>query len=269
MLEKILASLKDFTAGSCIIVRTLPPPNITAPCAPHCIIPTHCPALLLSALLTMGTLIALTCILSTLITGGHAIHCTVCRAEGGDFTCTGEDKECGRDNVCAATSSITMMEGHSTKSFSRYCARRSNCGASGSIVFQGGYFKTSTSCCTSDYCSPTTPTLPQDAIRRNGLSCRSCTALDSDWCHTKETIDCTGDENRCILQRDVYSGKKYAKTAMRGCGTKTLCDLGSQNFNYGGVSMRREITCTSYGLNLHANMLLVAIAALFAHRLML
>ncbi|XP_072282017.1 phospholipase A2 inhibitor and Ly6/PLAUR domain-containing protein-like isoform X1 [Pyxicephalus adspersus] len=216
----------------------------------------------------MGTLITLTCILSTLIAVGHAIHCTVCRSEGGDFTCSGDDKECGRDYVCASTSTITVMEGLSTKSFSRTCARRNNCGASGSIVFQGGYFKTATSCCTSDYCTPTSPILPQDGIRRNGLTCRSCTSLESNWCHTKETIDCTGDENRCILQTDVYSGKKYAKMAMRGCGTKAICDLGSQTFSFGGVSLSREITCTSHGLSLHANVLLVAIVALLAHRLM-
>ncbi|CAI9611976.1 unnamed protein product [Staurois parvus] len=89
----------------------------------------------------MGTLIALTCILSTLIARGHAIHCTVCRTEGEVFSCVGDDKECGKDTVCASTITITIMAGHTKKSFSRYCARRSNCGASGSIVFQGGFFK--------------------------------------------------------------------------------------------------------------------------------
>ncbi|XP_068097620.1 phospholipase A2 inhibitor and Ly6/PLAUR domain-containing protein-like [Hyperolius riggenbachi] len=218
---------------------------------------------------TMGTLVTVTCLLSTLITLGHSLTCIVCRTEGGDFNCNGEEVNCPRDYVCASTSQVTIMEGHMTKSFFRSCQKRSNCGVAGTIVYNKGHFKTATSCCYSDACSPSSPALPQDSTRRNGLSCRSCTSMDSNWCHTPDTIECTGEENKCILQTDVYSGKKDSKNAVRGCGTKAVCDIGSQNYNFGPVQLKREITCSNNGRNLHANILLLGIGALLVYTLLL
>ncbi|KAG8544097.1 hypothetical protein GDO81_023086, partial [Engystomops pustulosus] len=56
----------------------------------------------------MGSLLLTTCLLSSLVSAGYSITCFVCRAEG-EFSCTGEERPCPKDYVCAATSSITIM----------------------------------------------------------------------------------------------------------------------------------------------------------------
>ncbi|XP_044138266.1 phospholipase A2 inhibitor and Ly6/PLAUR domain-containing protein-like isoform X1 [Bufo gargarizans] len=219
----------------------------------------HCTRTLRS--LKMGSLILTTCILSTLVSMGYSINCFVCRAEG-QFSCSGEEKSCPKDYVCGSTSTITIMDGMQTKTFTRSCERRNVCGVVGTIGYQRGQVKTATSCCYTDSCFPSTPALPLDEARKNGLSCSSCTAHDSDWCLTKEKIECTGQENKCIFMSRVYSGAKYSKNAFRGCGTKAICDLGSQTHNFGDVSLRTEITCSNQGPNLHSSffILLVTVA---------
>ncbi|XP_063798360.1 phospholipase A2 inhibitor and Ly6/PLAUR domain-containing protein-like isoform X2 [Pseudophryne corroboree] len=215
----------------------------------------------------MGYIFTLLCI-SGLLSAGHSLTCVVCRSEEA-FTCTGEERVCPKDYVCASTSTVTIMEGRATKTFTRSCERRNTCGTAGSIGYQRGKIKTAISCCYSDSCYPSNPALPPDDAQRNGLSCRSCTSHDSIWCHTSETIDCTGQENKCIFQTDVYSGAKYGKTAVRGCGTKAICDIGSQTHNYGGTNLRREITCSNDGFSLRSSLLLLAITVASAFRLML
>ncbi|XP_069598099.1 phospholipase A2 inhibitor and Ly6/PLAUR domain-containing protein-like isoform X1 [Ranitomeya imitator] len=209
----------------------------------------------------MGSLILTTCILSSLVSMGYSITCFVCRTET-EATCTGEERSCPKDYVCASTSTITIMDGMQSKVFTRSCERRNACGVIGTIGYQRGQVKTATSCCYTDSCFPSTPALPLDEARKNGLTCSSCTAHDSAWCMSKEKIDCTGQENKCIFMNHVYSGAKHSKNAFRGCGTKAICDLGSQSHNYGGVSLRTEITCSNLGSTIHSGVfiLLVAVA---------
>ncbi|XP_077116232.1 uncharacterized protein LOC143770475 [Ranitomeya variabilis] len=209
----------------------------------------------------MGSLILTTCILSTLVSMGYSITCFVCRTET-ESTCTGEERSCPKDYVCASTSTITIMDGMQSKVFTRSCERRNACGVIGTIGYQRGQVKTATSCCYTDSCFPSTPALPLDEARKNGLTCSSCTAHDSAWCMSKEKIDCTGQESKCIFMNHVYSGAKHSKNAFRGCGTKAICDLGSQSHNYGGVSLRTEITCSNLGSTIHSGVfiLLVAVA---------
>ncbi|CAJ0933853.1 unnamed protein product [Ranitomeya imitator] len=42
--------------------------------------------------------------------------------------------------------------------------------------------------------------VPSRNSTQNGLVCRTCTSPDSTWCYTSDTMQCTGDEDMCILQ---------------------------------------------------------------------
>ncbi|KAG9468983.1 phospholipase A2 inhibitor and Ly6/PLAUR domain-containing protein-like [Eleutherodactylus coqui] len=213
----------------------------------------------------MGSFLLATCILSTLVSAGHSITCFVCRAEG-EFSCTGEERSCPKDYVCAATSTITIMDGMQTKTFTRSCERRNACGVTGTIGYQRGQVKRATSCCYTDSCYPSSPALPLDESRRNGLTCSSCTSHDSLWCLTKEKIECTGQENKCIFMSHAYTGAKYSKNSFRGCGTKAICDLGSQTHNYGNVQLRTEITCTNHGPNLHSSFFVLLVTVVISSK---
>ncbi|CAH2318148.1 Hypothetical predicted protein [Pelobates cultripes] len=160
-------------------------------------------------------------------------------------------------------------EGVARKTFSRSCEKRSSCGISGTIGYLKGKVKTATSCCFTDGCTPSSPALPSDSTQRVGLTCSSCTSLDSAWCHTKETIECTGDERRCIFKATTISGPKYSRSAVRGCATKTLCDTGSQSQDFGnGIKVNTDVTCTSDSTDLQLNLLLLTMVSLLLANLM-
>ncbi|CAH2318149.1 Hypothetical predicted protein [Pelobates cultripes] len=111
--------------------------------------------------------------------------------------------------------------------------------------------------------------VPSDSTQRVGLTCSSCTSLDSAWCHTKETIECTGDERRCIFKATTISGPKYSRSAVRGCATKTLCDTGSQSQDFGnGIKVNTDVTCTSDSTDLQLNLLLLTMVSLLLANLM-
>ncbi|XP_075462386.1 phospholipase A2 inhibitor and Ly6/PLAUR domain-containing protein-like isoform X2 [Ascaphus truei] len=208
-------------------------------------------------------------VISALAAPGYSLLCSHCNALG-ETSCTGDEKKCPSDDyMCGSTNTVTIMEGVASKMFTRSCEKRSACGISASIGFLKGKIKTATSCCNMDSCTPSMPILPIENFQKNGVTCQSCTSSDSYWCHTGETMECTGEEKRCIRQSTKTSGAKSSTIAVRGCATKNICDLGNQDHDYGRIKTITEMTCTSSSINVHHNLLLLALAALLSMKLML
>ncbi|XP_041427651.1 phospholipase A2 inhibitor and Ly6/PLAUR domain-containing protein-like isoform X2 [Xenopus laevis] len=207
--------------------------------------------------------------LLNLTTCCYCLSCVQCKVEGENF-CQGPEYQCPKtgDFACGSTSTVTIIEGIASKTFSRSCERRANCGISGSMSYLRGRMKTATTCCFNDGCSPPPPKLPLENMQRIGLTCRSCTSLDSKWCNTEDTIDCFGEERKCILQTTTTSGFKSGQRAIRGCATNDLCAMGSQYHDYGDITEWTEVTCTNSTSPLQQSLLLLALAALLCIKLM-
>ncbi|KAG9469309.1 hypothetical protein GDO78_020867, partial [Eleutherodactylus coqui] len=109
--------------------------------------------------------------------------------------------------------------------------------------------------------------VPTKSHNPNGVICRSCISAQSTSCYSSDTIRCTGDENMCLLQGTEITG--LLSTAMRGCATKSMCDLGSQSINTGGSTMKFTFACTSGGLSAHKVVLTPAILCLLLLKLFL
>ncbi|XP_053308282.1 phospholipase A2 inhibitor and Ly6/PLAUR domain-containing protein-like [Spea bombifrons] len=218
----------------------------------------------------MESFLLFTCVLSVLVSPGYSLSCVHCISDG-VFPCEGEEKRCPSDSyACVSTLTTSIIDGAVKKTFSRSCEKRSSCGIEGTIGFQKGKIKIAKSCCYTEGCTPSLPTLPGDSAQRAGLTCRSCTSSDSTWCYTSDTIECIGEEKRCILQATTTSGPKYSKSAVRGCATKNLCDIGSQYLDYGnGIKVYKEVTCTSAGISLRLDFILLTLTALLSSKLML
>ncbi|XP_066428753.1 uncharacterized protein [Eleutherodactylus coqui] len=60
-----------------------------------------------------------------------------------------------------------------------------------------------------------------------------------------------------------------ASGAMRGCATKSFCDLGSQFYTAGGSTIKYTYTCTSGGISAHKVVLTPAIVCLLVLKLFL
>ncbi|XP_044130978.1 phospholipase A2 inhibitor and Ly6/PLAUR domain-containing protein-like [Bufo gargarizans] len=205
----------------------------------------------------MSSLIGILSLLSALAATSYALSCTQCISSGA--TCSGPSITCPSGNQCGSAYTETTIVGAKSMSLTRSCAPSSQCGLKGSVGIQQGHMRMSTSCCNTDNCTPGPPTFPTTSSTPNGLVCRSCISADSTSCNTDDTVQCTGDQNRCLLMTTQVSGSASASAAIRGCATKSICDIGSQSVSAGGVTTDVKFICTSGGLSVHNIVLAPAI----------
>ncbi|XP_069599183.1 urokinase plasminogen activator surface receptor-like [Ranitomeya imitator] len=178
-----------------------------------------------------------------------ALSCTQCMSPSS--SCSGNNVTCPSGHVCASQYSESTIGGGRTEMLLRLCSPPSECSTKGSISTSQLQLRMAASCCGSDNCTPDLPALPTKSTNPNGLVCRSCISADSTWCHTPDTVQCSGDENMCLLQSTKISGSPSSSTAIRGCATKSICDLGSQTETLGGVSVDVKTVCTSGSKSVH------------------
>ncbi|XP_031762432.1 phospholipase A2 inhibitor and Ly6/PLAUR domain-containing protein-like [Xenopus tropicalis] len=191
----------------------------------------------------MRSLLGTLCALSVFAATGYSLSCQTCMSAG-STPCQGQSLPCPPDSACVATYTLTTTNGVTvSEAYTLSCAPLGRCDKPGSFSFPKSKLKMGTSCCYTDNCSPPTPTLPADNNQVNGLVCPTCASADSAWCYTSDTMQCTGDENMCLLQTTEI--KVSSKVAVRGCATKSICDLGSTSVSYPGYSMDVKFSCTS------------------------
>ncbi|KAM9299497.1 phospholipase A2 inhibitor gamma subunit B-like [Gastrophryne carolinensis] len=142
------------------------------------------------------------------------------------------------------------------------CSPREQCDTQGSVSIPHGKIKRSTTCCYSDNCTPETPQLSEDDPNDNGLICATCVSANSDSCYPENTMRCTGKENMCLLQTTYTYAPVQSTIALRGCATKSLCDLGTQKVSFGQVNMTMKFKCSSSGSTLRCPLFLVSIITL-------
>ncbi|MEE6515524.1 hypothetical protein FKM82_024357, partial [Ascaphus truei] len=147
----------------------------------------------------MRSLLQVLCVLSALVATGYSIACKQC-VDTHNEKCAASYKKCPLNNVCMASYIENTAAGKVETVSIRSCAPRSKCGMSGSISNHAFKSKISITCCYINSCTPLIPTLPDDNNQKNGVTCPSCTSEDSDNCYTSETIECTGDEKKCVLK---------------------------------------------------------------------
>ncbi|XP_040277122.1 phospholipase A2 inhibitor and Ly6/PLAUR domain-containing protein-like isoform X3 [Bufo bufo] len=213
----------------------------------------------------MSSLIGILSLLSALAATSYALLCTYCISN--ETTCSGTSITCYSGLQCGSTYTETTIAGMKSTSLGRICAPSSQCGLKGSVGLQQGHIRMSTSCCNTDNCAPDPPTYATTSSTPNGLVCRSCMSADSTWCYTDDTVQCTGDENMCLLMTTYVSGSMSASTAIRGCASKSICDIGSQSASAGGVTSDVKFICTSGGLSVHNIVLTPAIVCLLLLKL--
>uniref|UniRef100_A0A8C5PIA8 UPAR/Ly6 domain-containing protein n=1 Tax=Leptobrachium leishanense TaxID=445787 RepID=A0A8C5PIA8_9ANUR len=131
---------------------------------------------------------------------GQALSCIQC-VSFGNRSCDGLSVSCRLDNVCGASYTVTTS-GFSVVSriYMRVCVPKNQCNLQVSLSVINVMSRFGGSCCNTDNCTPDLPTLPAVNTTFNGLVCRTCVSADSDWCYTKDTVQCTGNENMCLLQ---------------------------------------------------------------------
>ncbi|KAM3921663.1 phospholipase A2 inhibitor and Ly6/PLAUR domain-containing protein-like [Leptodactylus fuscus] len=160
--------------------------------------------------------------------------------------------------MCGSSYTETITGNAKSSVSIRSCMASTECNYKGSFSTKYGHIRVATSCCTTDLCTPTIPQLPPISSNPNGLVCPSCISDDPAWCDTSDTIQCTGDENSCLLQTTKITGPYPYSAATGGCATSSLCNFRIGPLNVGGV----KFTCTSGGFGVHKVVLTPVIVCL-------
>ncbi|XP_073457883.1 phospholipase A2 inhibitor NAI-like [Aquarana catesbeiana] len=207
----------------------------------------------------MASLLRILGVVSALVASGYSLFCTRC-ASSSD-SCSGPNINCSSGSVCGAVYTESWSQDSIvSKSYMLSCTREDKCNTSGSFSPHNNVrVKLGRSCCRTDHCTPPLPSLPGNSSQSNGLTCRSCMSADSTWCYTSDTMKCTGDENMCFRQTTIVSeGPTENSSAIRGCATKSICDLGSQSVSSQRVKTVVEFICTNGSTGLQKSFYLPA-----------
>ncbi|XP_066465377.1 phospholipase A2 inhibitor and Ly6/PLAUR domain-containing protein-like [Eleutherodactylus coqui] len=195
---------------------------------------------------------------------GSALWCTECTSRSSE--CTGNNITCPNGTVCGSTyiKRFRVAENKTTEYLTRNCIDETKCSFNGTVTSRNDHIETGVSCCDTDNCTAPLPTF-SNSFQPNNVTCRSCVSEKSTWCYTSDTIACKGDENMCLL---LTTQTGSASEALRGCATKSICDLSSQS-NIMGSSMKLTFKCTNGGIRLHKVVLSPTIVCLLLLKLLL
>ncbi|KAM8927845.1 phospholipase A2 inhibitor NAI-like [Pelodytes ibericus] len=202
------------------------------------------------------------CIISALTATGYALSCIQC-ASINDMQCSGPSVVCqAPQDACMSSYTMTTMgEMEIGKIFARSCETRFACQNTGSISMPNGRIKQGSSCCFSDNCTPTSPRFPTEKQEKNGVKCPGCYALNSNKCSFEYTMECVGDEIKCINHTETTLGEIQSSVALQGCATKELCNIKNQELQFGNTKTKVEISCMDSGASLQHNKSLLGFAA--------
>ncbi|XP_078511667.1 phospholipase A2 inhibitor and Ly6/PLAUR domain-containing protein-like [Lissotriton helveticus] len=212
----------------------------------------------------MRVILAVTCILSALLAEGNALSCQHCSSVTAS-TCTGALQTCTSEaNACISLVTETSAGGAQISAFTRSCGPSSACDKTSSLSNPYMTVRSSSTCCTTDNCTPAAPQLPSPVGTKNGVICRSCLDASSASCYTSETMTCTGVETKCIRYSvTTTSASQTTNIAVRGCATPSFCDMGSNSASSQGTTVTIDVACTDSSMRLQPGILLSAIFGIF------
>ncbi|XP_068099407.1 uncharacterized protein [Hyperolius riggenbachi] len=223
----------------------------------------------------MSSLFGIVGILFALVASGYSLSCTVC-SNINSTSCTGSSVTCPPGSVCGVSYVKIYDDEDYEEIYMRYCVPQQNCVVKGSITNKEMHLKTAISCCSTDNCTPTLPTLPKSSSKLNGKECPSCVSDGTETCNLSKTIKCTGDEDKCVVQttqttepisneaskksQDVLTGLienaisniphspgENISAVVIGCGTRNFCDVGIRQYinEKSGFSTEQSYYCIS------------------------
>ncbi|KAM4015676.1 phospholipase A2 inhibitor and Ly6/PLAUR domain-containing protein-like [Anomaloglossus baeobatrachus] len=208
----------------------------------------------------MMSIFAFWILVSALAVTSRALSCVSCSSLI-YLQCVGPSITCDSGQQCATIWADTIYAGSISPVSIRTCMPSSQCGFKGNMNTQKGRMWTTVSCCNTDNCTPAFPLLPAVDPTLNGKVCPSCISTASASCDSSNTMQCSGNENMCLLQSTQSTGF-VSLLAVRGCATKNFCDLGTQNFDVDGVEMEIKFTCPTGGTSVHRVFLTPAVVCL-------
>uniref|UniRef100_A0A803JXH3 UPAR/Ly6 domain-containing protein n=1 Tax=Xenopus tropicalis TaxID=8364 RepID=A0A803JXH3_XENTR len=199
----------------------------------------------------MRSLLGTLCALSVFAATGYSLSCTQCLNLNG-ISCSGTSGTCPTNQVCASvllSLSIPFLGFSNRDMFTRTCAPQELCNLNGSFSFPFTMVTFASSCCSTDNCTSTLPTIPDNINQPNGLTCPTCFSSDGSLCDASQSIPCTGNENMCYVENAIATG--FFPILARGCASKSVCDIANveQLFIRNYLGYNANTLCSSAASN--------------------
>ncbi|KAM4651961.1 uncharacterized protein O3C94_014286 [Discoglossus pictus] len=163
----------------------------------------------------MNYILSVVFVLAALLEASNGLNCVEC--QDSSFECSGPSVSCTGISAVCASQFTQSTDG--TMSVKRMCAETVYCNQSFTVIMGSFKTKISSSCCTTDGCKPSSPSI---TMTGNGITCPSCYAQGSSTCSEVNDIQCTGNETKCYTYTSS-SGLISDQIFARGCATEQLC----------------------------------------------
>ncbi|XP_071968987.1 phospholipase A2 inhibitor and Ly6/PLAUR domain-containing protein-like [Engystomops pustulosus] len=193
----------------------------------------------------MRTFLAIIFIISATVKAGECLVCIECK-NSTNPDCAGNEVTCG---TCMTTVAEIDPRNGSSKSLSveKTCNLNPEiCNITYSISGSKSRVRYTVKCCNTDLCNKEAPEVSPWNVTSTGLQCPACYEPNAETCVANTPVQCTGDENRCL----VFSGKfpqsgKCETIAFQGCASELVCN----NFGYlypdNALCPRGSLNCTT------------------------
>lgn len=172
----------------------------------------------------MRTLLAVIFIVSATIKAGNCVVCIECSNSTGP-NCAGDLVTCG---TCMTTvTEIDPKDGNGTSYLvEKTCNLNPTiCNVTYSVNSDKFQARFTVNCCDTDLCNGKALEVAPWNKTENGLTCPTCYAADVENCTANATVQCTGEENKCLVFSGEVPGKGICKTiAFQGCGNERVCN---------------------------------------------
>ncbi|XP_048117555.1 phospholipase A2 inhibitor gamma subunit B-like isoform X1 [Alosa alosa] len=154
--------------------------------------------------------------MSTLLWKVHSLKCIKCIPESEtSLNCTNTEMDCP-NGKCLSLGITSYTVGLKANHINmKFCSTPGQC-PSGTINYGMVVSSYKSQCCGTNLCNAQDmPDIPL-VSSKNGQKCFTCAGPDC-----SSTVDCLGDENRCIKSR-VITGSGVTMT-LKGCASENLC----------------------------------------------
>ncbi|KAM3921429.1 uncharacterized protein RB166_010801 [Leptodactylus fuscus] len=207
-------------------------------------------------------LLGILLLLSALAATGYSLTCKTCALSTNDTKCDGPTMTCQSDDSCVFAYTKVTIGDKVTNQYTATCGKKKHCNIKGSLTFDTGSVLMATSCCDKDNCTTSFPAFPTLSTKVNNRTCDTCETDKFEECFSLKKQTCTGEETECGHTKIKLSGKQTLKDYMRGCATKSFCDvLGNQYNDIDGLKMDLKTFCRDGAADLRVGYLVVVVAA--------
>ncbi|XP_070620137.1 uncharacterized protein [Erythrolamprus reginae] len=192
-------------------------------------------------------------LLFPLARSANVTKCFECSNDGATY-CSTMENNCANGEKCVSVHSVTnlMSVPPEINSYARSCEGPSN-HLTGSFSFNFGGGRTLNF--RSQVCSETEPECQSDFVAdrmnryENGKSCPKCYRTGHDNCRSNGDVFCLGDLQNCTEVNGEITNRFSGVTipfAGKGCGTRSVCNLGKMSFRQGSYTFRfKDVQCSS------------------------